>query len=192
MGLPWAWRPRVVNQSSRPPPRRAASTKQAVVTKTDHPPPRRMFQNGTTPGGPRSSTNLAAHPPGGLSTHPAWYGSMPKSVNVCTTRRTAVHTCTGTNTALVHVTHRPERSTLLNTHTCCPPGVMSRDEPFRTAYKNRLMTSCHFLFFFLLTLGCRKQFCLLWLPRAVDLRYPAHRYHAGIRTHDPLVESPTS
>jgi hypothetical protein len=32
--------------------------------------------------------------------------------------------------------------------------------------------------FFLLTLGYRKQFCLLWLPRAVDLRYPAHRYHA--------------
>jgi hypothetical protein len=26
--------------------------------------------------------------------------------------------------------------------------------------------------------NCRKQFCLLWLPRAVDLRYPAHRYHA--------------
>jgi hypothetical protein len=25
---------------------------------------------------------------------------------------------------------------------------------------------------------CRKQFCLFWLPRAVDLRHPAHRYHA--------------
>jgi hypothetical protein len=36
-----------------------------------------------------------------------------------------------------------------------------------------------FFFFFLLTLrGAASNFCLLWLPRAVDLRYPAHRYHA--------------
>jgi hypothetical protein len=26
--------------------------------------------------------------------------------------------------------------------------------------------------------GCRKQFCLLWQPRAVDLRHLAYRYHA--------------
>jgi hypothetical protein len=29
-------------------------------------------------------------------------------------------------------------------------------------------------------------------PELWILRYPAHRYRAGIRTHDPLVESPTS
>jgi hypothetical protein len=43
---------------------------------------------------------------------------------------------------------------------------------------------------------CRKQFCLLWLPRAVDLKVSCskipRRAFAGIRTHDPLVESPTS
>jgi hypothetical protein len=43
---------------------------------------------------------------------------------------------------------------------------------------------------------CRKQCCLFWLPRAVDVKVscsqiPRHAF-AGIRTHDPLVESPTS
>jgi hypothetical protein len=43
---------------------------------------------------------------------------------------------------------------------------------------------------------CHKQFCLFWLPRAVDLKVSCsqtpRRAFAGIRTHDPLAESPTS
>jgi hypothetical protein len=43
---------------------------------------------------------------------------------------------------------------------------------------------------------CRKQFCLFCLSRAVDFKVscshiPRHAF-AGIRTHDPLVESPMS
>jgi hypothetical protein len=34
------------------------------------------------------------------------------------------------------------------------------------------------IFFFTDVRGAASNFCLLWLPRAVDLRYPAHRYHA--------------
>jgi hypothetical protein len=40
---------------------------------------------------------------------------------------------------------------------------------------------------------CRKQFCLFWLPRAMDFKVSCsqipRRAFAGIRTHDPLVES---
>jgi hypothetical protein len=43
---------------------------------------------------------------------------------------------------------------------------------------------------------CRKQFCLSWLPRAVDFKVSCsqipRRALAGIRTHDPLVGSSTS
>jgi hypothetical protein len=43
---------------------------------------------------------------------------------------------------------------------------------------------------------CRKQLCLFWLPRAVHFKVSCSqiplRTFAGIRTHDPLVESPTS
>jgi hypothetical protein len=43
---------------------------------------------------------------------------------------------------------------------------------------------------------CRKQFCLFWLHRAVDLKVSCsqipRRAFTGIRTHNPLVESPTS
>jgi hypothetical protein len=43
-------------------------------------------------------------------------------------------------------------------------------------------------------MGCRKQFCLLWLPRAVDLKVSCskipRRAFAGIRTHDPLTIRP--
>jgi hypothetical protein len=49
---------------------------------------------------------------------------------------------------------------------------------------------CFFLFFFTEVRGtCRKQFCLFWLPRAVDFRVSCsqipRRAFAGIRTHDP-------
>jgi hypothetical protein len=58
-------------------------------------------------------------------------------------------------------------------------------------------------FHFFIGVRARKQFCLFWLPKLWILRYPAHRYRAvpsqgfeptfaGIWTHDPLVESPTS
>jgi hypothetical protein len=40
---------------------------------------------------------------------------------------------------------------------------------------------------------CRKQFCLFWLPWAVDFKVSCsqilRRAFVGIRTHDPLVES---
>jgi hypothetical protein len=43
---------------------------------------------------------------------------------------------------------------------------------------------------------CRKQFYLFWLPRAVDFKVScsqiSRRAFVGIRTHDPLVENPTS
>jgi hypothetical protein len=53
-----------------------------------------------------------------------------------------------------------------------------------------------FFFFTEVRDTCRKQFCLFWLPRAVDFKISCsqipRRAFAGIRTHDPLVESPTS
>jgi hypothetical protein len=49
----------------------------------------------------------------------------------------------------------------------------------------------YFIFFFLMRL-VRKQFCLLWLPQAVDFKVSCsqipRRAFAGIRTHDPLVD----
>jgi hypothetical protein len=49
-----------------------------------------------------------------------------------------------------------------------------------------------FLLFFLLRLGVPQAILLTWYygyPELWILRYPAQRYHAGIRTHDTLVES---
>jgi hypothetical protein len=56
-------------------------------------------------------------------------------------------------------------------------------------------------FFFLIRLGMPQAILLimatpLWLPQAVDFKVSCsqipRRAFAGIRTHDPLVESPTS
>jgi hypothetical protein len=54
-----------------------------------------------------------------------------------------------------------------------------------------------FIFFYTKFRGtCRKQFCLFWLPRAVDFKVSCsqipRRAFTGIQTHDTLVESPTS
>jgi hypothetical protein len=64
-----------------------------------------------------------------------------------------------------------------------------------------LLNICHaylqIFFFFTEVRGtCRKQFCLFWLPRAMDFKVSCsqipRRAFTGIRTHDPLVESPMS
>jgi hypothetical protein len=48
-------------------------------------------------------------------------------------------------------------------------------------------------FFVLQGLGVRatSNYAYSGYPELWILRYPAHRCHAGIRTHDPLVDSPT-
>jgi hypothetical protein len=49
-----------------------------------------------------------------------------------------------------------------------------------------------FFFFFNEIRGAASNSTYYGYPELWILRYPTHRYHAGIRTHDPLVESPMS
>jgi hypothetical protein len=81
-------------------------------------------------------------------------------------------------------------------------GVAELQDPDEAMYKisqTRMISARNLVCFFFFTEvrdECRKQFCLSWLPRAVDFKVTCSqipcRAFTGIRTHDPLYESPTS